>query len=969
MLAMRKFLLPLFLLLLCGSLNAQLVSVSPTFPKDGDAVTIVFDASKGNKGLNNYVGDIYIHTGVITDKSTGPGDWKYVNMTWNTNTPAYKMTALGNNKYEYKISNIRSFYGVPAGEEIRKMAFVFRDYNPGGSVREGKTSDLSVDQGNMYWDVYPGNTHTIRFTEPESEPRYIPYLLPLSASVGSVINLKAVSSKNASLLLKLNGNNIQTASNASTISGMATITTTGENIFIATANDGITTVGDTFRIYVAPPVNVSPLPAGLKEGINYEAGDQAATLVLYAPGKSRVNLIGDFNNWTETSAYQMNKTADGKFFWLRISGLTPGIEYGYQYLVDGTLRIGDPYCEKVLDPWNDPFIEPTTYPNLKAYPTGKTSGIVSVLQTKQDSYTWQATGYQRPDQRKLVIYEVLLRDFVTRHDWKTLKDSLGYFKNLGINALHLMPFNEFEGNLSWGYNPSYYFAPDKFYGPKNTLKAFIDECHKNGIAVIMDMVLNHSFGQSPMVQLYFDGTTGRPAANNPWFNPVARHAFNVGYDMNHESADSKRFFSNVCAYWLQEYKLDGFRFDLSKGFTQKNTCDANGGNCDVNGWSAYDASRVAIWKGYYDTLQKKSPNSYVILEHLGVNDEEKELASYGMMLWGNMNYNFTEAAKGQISNSNFRGALHSDRGWQHPHLISYMESHDEERSMVKVKNEGLSSGGYNTKDPVTALKRNELAATFLLAMPGPKLIWQFGELGYDLSINYCSNGTISNSCRTDQKPIRWNYYSEPDRVKLRNVYRSMLELRKNPYFSDLFAAGSTAYDLAPALKWMQVTTDSSKMMVIGNFGTTQGNIQVSFPQSGIWYDLITGEPIAATGSAQNIPLAAGAYRVYLNRSLAGTTPTPVFDIDRSALLTMQVRPNPLTTASVLHYEIPESGSVQISLFDISGKLLSNSNVGNKSKGSYQYRFDAGIIAGLRKGVYLVELQINDKRKLLKLLVQ
>ncbi|MCG7859072.1 alpha-amylase family glycosyl hydrolase, partial [Flavihumibacter sediminis] len=147
--------------------------------------------------------------------------------------------------------------------------------------------------------------------------------------------------------------------------------------------------------------------------------------------------------------------------------------------------------------------------------------------------------------------------------------------------------------ISWGYNPSYYFAPDKYYGPKNTLKAFIDACHKNGIAVIMDMVLNHSFGQSPMVQLYFDGANNRPAANNPWFNPVAKHAFNVGYDMNHEAAVTKRFFSNVCAFWLQEYKLDGFRFDLSKGFTQTKTCDDNGGNCDVNGWSAYDASRVA----------------------------------------------------------------------------------------------------------------------------------------------------------------------------------------------------------------------------------------------------------------------------------------------------------------------------------------------------------------------------------------
>ncbi len=154
-----------------------------------------------------------------------------------------------------------------------------------------------------------------------------------------------------------------------------------------------------------------------------------------------------------------------------------------------------------------------------------------------------------------------------------------------------MPFNEFEGNESWGYNPDFYFAPDKYYGPKNTLKEFIDSCHKKGMAVIMDIALNHSFGLSPMVQLYFDAANNRPAANNPWFNPVPKHAFNVGYDMNHESLATRYFVSRVVEHWLTEYKIDGFRFDLSKGFTQVQTCDASGNNCNVNNWGNYDASR------------------------------------------------------------------------------------------------------------------------------------------------------------------------------------------------------------------------------------------------------------------------------------------------------------------------------------------------------------------------------------------
>lgn len=967
--AMKKYFFLLLLILVFLNVSAQLITVSPAFPKEGDQVTIIFDAAKGNKGLQDYTGDVYIHTGVITDKSTGPGDWKYVPMTWNSNTPAYKLTALGNNKFEYKITNLRTFYNVPAGETIKKIAMVFRSYNPSGNALEGKASDLGVDQGNIYWEVYPANANAIRFTSPEFEPRYTPYLLPITAGVGSNISLQAVSAKNASLTLKLNGTNVQTAANAGSIAGTATITATGENVFVASSNDGATTVGDSFKVYIAPPVTVSPLPAGVKEGINYENDGTAATLVLYAPGKGRANLIGDFNNWTETTAYQMNKTADGKYFWLRITGLTAGTEYAYQYLVDGSLRIGDPYCEKVLDPWNDQYIDASTYPNLKAYPTGKTSGVVSVLQTKQEAYNWQVTNFQRPDQKKLVIYEVLLRDFIEKHDWKTLKDSIGYFKSLGVNALHLMPFNEFEGNLSWGYNPSYYFAADKFYGPKNTLKAFIDECHKNGIAVIMDMVLNHSFGLSPMVQLYFDGSTGRPANDNPWFNPVAKHDFNVGYDMNHESADTKRFFSNVCTFWLQEYKLDGFRFDLSKGFTQKKTCDDNGGNCDVNAWSAYDASRVAIWKAYYDSLQLKSPGSYVILEHLGVNNEEVELADYGMMLWGNMNYNFTEAAKGQVSNSNFSGALHTVRNWNKPHLISYMESHDEERSMVKCKNEGASGGGYNIRDEATALQRNEMAAAFLLAMPGPKLIWQFGELGYDYSINYCGNGTINNSCRTDQKPIKWDYYTNANRVKLRNVYKAMLELRKNEYYDDLFAGATVDHDLTGAMKWFRLTSDSSKLVVVGNFGTSLSTMQVSFPSAGIWFDLISGEPIGATGGAQTITLPAGGYRVYLNRNLNGTPPTPVRDIELSDVYRLRMNPNPVISGSVIRYELPETGSVHLSLMDINGRIIDEMPQGNRGRGEHQARLSPGVAESLQKGIYLLQLQVNGKRKIIKLMVQ
>ncbi len=156
---------------------------------------------------------------------------------------------------------------------------------------------------------------------------------------------------------------------------------------------------------------------------------------------------------------------------------------------------------------------------------------------------------------------------------------------------------EFSGNLSWGYNPIYHTAVDKYYGTANKLKQFIDLCHQNGIAVILDMVLNHADNLSPLAMLWWDDIQNRPAQNNPYLNPVARHPFNVFNDFNHESNATKYFVDRVNEYWLKQFKFDGFRFDLSKGFTQNFPID-------VGQWSQYDQSRINILTRMADKIGK-----------------------------------------------------------------------------------------------------------------------------------------------------------------------------------------------------------------------------------------------------------------------------------------------------------------------------------------------------------------------------
>ena len=141
---------------------------------------------------------------------------------------------------------------------------------------------------------------------------------------------------------------------------------------------------------------------------------------------------------------------------------------------------------------------------------------------------------------------------------------------MGFNAIELMPVSEFEGNLRWGYNPTERFAVVKFYGTKEMLKELVNDCHTRGFAVILDIVPNHGFGTDPLARLYLDGD-GSIAANNPWFNETARHPFSPGYDYDHGDPWTKEFWKRVFDFWMDEFHVDGYRVDLSKGLTQTNS--------------------------------------------------------------------------------------------------------------------------------------------------------------------------------------------------------------------------------------------------------------------------------------------------------------------------------------------------------------------------------------------------------------
>ena len=613
-------------------------------------------------------------------------------------------------------------------------------------------------------------------------------------------------------------------------------------------SDSFITVTDTkYKGFEPGAVQKANLPTGVQEGINV-IDASTVTFVLYdkdKDGKSKdyAYILGDFNNWTlaNDESSQMYRDDAAGCWWITVSGLNSNQEYAFQYYVGmksgESIRIGDPYCEKILDPSNDKYIPASTYADNITYPE-KAKGIVSVFKTQKDTYTWSNFSLTEPE--KLVIYELLFRDFTATGDIQGAKAKLGYLKEMGVNAIELMPTQEFDGNDSWGYNPCYFFAMDKAYGTKKDYKDFIDACHLEGIAVILDVVYNHATGEFPHAKLYWDASANKTAKNNPFFNVDAPHPYSVFHDFNHENEWVRNYVKRNLQFLLEEYNLDGFRFDLTKGFTQKTCNESNASN--------YDAGRVAILKDYHAAIKAVKKDAFVILEHFCDNKEESELAADGLHMWRNLNHAYCQTAMGYSSESDFSRMYESTPAW-----VGFMESHDEERMAYKQSQWGVDA---LKTDLATRMKQLEVNAAFTFTVPGPKMIWQFGEMGYDI--------TIEENGRTGRKPLHWEYLNNDYRKALQSTYAQLLKLRNDhPELFDSSASlswkvGNSDWNNGRTLHL--TSTTGKQLVVLGNF--TNAETSVTFPATtGSWNNWNKNEA-QEVGSTVKVP--ANSFVIYTN---------------------------------------------------------------------------------------------------------
>ena len=922
------------------------VTLDKTFPSADEEITITYDATLGTSGLTGASG-IIMHSGAVVGGPTSTS-WDYVEGNWGDPNAAGKMNNIGTDLWQITITP-RSYFaaaGLSTTEIVYRIGMVFREEGPCGGFnnnstpcKEGK-NDANQD---IFVDLNPGRL-IVRFTTPAVDPVFV--------NPSDTIALVIKASEAASLSLTSGGTTLATATNTDSLVTSFIAGLSGSSTIIASATTATETDTDSITLIVREAPALAKRPPGIIDGINYSSDQTIATLSLWAPKNTSAYVTGDFNNWTIDPTWQMKK--DGEHFWMEITGLTPGMEYGFQYLIDEQVFIADPFADKILDP-DDKYIPASTYPGLKAYPTGARRSAwyynrVAVLQTGQNTYPWKVGQYTPPQKSNLVIYELLLRDFFGpgEQNYQNLIDTLSYFKNLGINAIQLMPIMEFNGNESWGYNPTFMFAPDKFYGTKIKLKEFIDAAHQQGIAVILDIALNHQDIPGPYLLMDFDFNMMKPKAGNPWFNTDATHPYNVFYDFNHQSAYTQAYLDTVAQYWLNEYHVDGFRFDLSKGFTQTKS----GGNVDY--WSQYDASRVALLKRMADKIWSHHPNAYVILEHFADNTEELELATHGMLLWGNMNHNFGQNLMGYTEQSDIRWAYYGNRGWPTPGLITYMESHDEERLMYKAYQWGSSLGDYNVRDSITVLQRSRALAALFYTIPGPKMLWQFGELGYDVSIDLGGRLSI--------KPTKWEYYDSNNRGHFYSLVSSFIKLKTTYSIFDTqdvrilgddglikqIILKNTPYNENPA------SPENMNLAIAANLGLARTDVMVEFPHTGTWYDYYSGTSLNVDAIPFGQAMNPGEFRLFTDVEL--TQPDLILGTDQKAISTITFYPNPATTR-VYIADTENNAAFKACFYNLQGQLVLTEQLDpNRSF------IDIGHLPG---GIYIISIpETNTRLKLL-----
>ncbi len=484
------------------------------------------------------------------------------------------------------------------------------------------------------------------------------------------------------------------------------------------------------RTTALAPASTGPQPSS-RPGMGAQPYDGGTSFRVWAPNAQRVQVVGEFSNWQPV---ELAREPSGNF-----SADVPGARHGqqYQYIVQG--KYGD---------WrwrNDPRASDVTNS------TGN-----SVIYD-QNAYQWKHDGtFRMPPWNEAVIYEMHVGTFNDAPgwgpgNWQSAIDKLDHLQKLGVNVVELMPSAEFAGDFSWGYNPAFPFAPEGAYGSPDDLKRFVDEAHKRGIGVVMDVVYNH-LGPSDLPHWDFDGETHGKGGS--YFYPDWRAKTPWGETRpdygRHEVRDYLR---DNALMWLRDYHMDGLRLDATKEIRMADGAD------NPMGWE--------VLKSINDAVNREFPWKLIIAEDLGADGAltHPRGANFDSQ-WDARFVHPVRQALTALSDSErdmnaVRDAIQFKYNGQATQRVIYTESHDE---VANGKSRIPTEVSPHSPGDVWAKKRSLLGAALTMTSPGIPMLFQGQEFLEDGHFN-------------DGDPLDWQ--KEQWFGGIRQAYEDLIHLRRN----------------------------------------------------------------------------------------------------------------------------------------------------------------------------------------------
>ncbi len=562
------------------------------------------------------------------------------------------------------------------------------------------------------------------------------------------------------------------------------------------------------------------------------------TFYLTAPFKPAVALAGDFNGWNPKS-HPMETDGRG-LFWLtvRLSGPT---HYRFVVTMDGggkQVTLADPYAREIR--WDAA--------GPKAYFAA------------EPPYAWRDCGrsgepWRRPRLRDLAMYELCVRDFAgekagpqARYGrFSDVAGKLDHLVQLGVNAIELMPVTEFPGDSSWGYNPVFYMAPKWVYGRPADLKALVDAAHERGIAVVLDMVFNHAWPDHPYYRMYppLFGPNGEMLEDlNPFFHHHHNSHANAwgGLDWEHSSQYTVAYMQDIVRFWLQEYHVDGFRFDWLGGVEydpfqpQKEGFDPFSGIAPI-ARAARETSPDCYLIGEYWPIHGTNPakTAAKLVRETEIDAVWNGAFHHGMenCLFQTWQWEFQDmpAVLGGFRKQGFDTATE---------VVNYIVSHDERRPEYEIQHwrDHVQLGGRKNGSTPQAGSRWELALlkarlglAVLLTSPGIPMLLAGQEFGDD-----CPR-TI------DFWPLDWAKLESPQGHRQFDFLQRLLKLRRQhsalrsdavEYYWDDFKR----YKVVRYKRWDAATQDT--VVVAANFDNVAQKMGLGFPTDGWWRNPLAG---------------------------------------------------------------------------------------------------------------------------------